>query len=130
MKIDVDDIDEQNNPTKIYLPKNYYKVIPSQQSYQIRKNYNNYQTKYIKPNLVKSNLKTISSMEENRTKHNFDYLSQKIGKNDPKPIQPEKSFQFKKIVYKLEANEIISLNKACELLGVTIDEYNSENNNY
>lgn len=58
------------------------------------------------------------------------FLSQRIGKNDPKPIQPETSFQFKKIVYKLEADEIISVNKACELLGVTIDEYNNEDNNY
>ncbi len=45
-------------------------------------------------------------------------------------IPPEISFQFKKIVYKLEADEIISVNKACELLGFTIDEYNSEDNNY
>lgn len=58
------------------------------------------------------------------------FLSQRIGKNDPKPIQPETSFQFKKIVYKLEADEIISVNKACELLGVTVDEYNNEDNNY
>ena len=58
------------------------------------------------------------------------FISQRIGKNDPKPIQPEISYQFKRIVCKLEANEIISLNKACELLGVTTDEYNSEDNNY
>lgn len=58
------------------------------------------------------------------------YLSKRIGKNDPNPILPETSYQFKKIVYKLESDEIISINKACELLGVTIDEYNSEDNNY
>ena len=75
-------------------------------------------------------LKDLNIISEYLYKKLSIFLSQKIGKNDPKPIQPEKSFQFKKIVYKLEANEIISLNKACELLGVTIDEYNSENNNY
>lgn len=58
------------------------------------------------------------------------FLSQRIGKNDPKPVPPESSFQFKKIVYKLEADEIISVNKACELLGVTVDEYNNEDNSY
>lgn len=58
------------------------------------------------------------------------FLSQRIGRNDPKPIGPETSYQFKKIVYKLEADEIISLNKACELLGVTVNEYNNEDNNY
>lgn len=57
-------------------------------------------------------------------------LSQRIGKNDPNPISIEKSYQFKRIVYKLEADEIISLNKACELLGITIDEYNTEDYNY
>lgn len=58
------------------------------------------------------------------------FLSQQIGKSDPKPIKPEISYQFKKIVYRLEASEIISVNKACELLGVTADEYNKEDNNY
>ena len=62
-------------------------------------------------------------------KLNID-ISQRIGKKYPNPIQPEISYQFKRIVYKLEADEIISLNKACELLGVTIDEYRNEDNNY
>lgn len=57
-------------------------------------------------------------------------INQNIGKDDPNPIVPEKSYQFKKIIYKLEASNIISVNKACELLGVNIDEYNRENNNY
>ena len=56
--------------------------------------------------------------------------NKKIGKNDPNPIQPETSYHFRKLVYKLEADEIISLSKACELLGVTVDEYNNEDNNY
>lgn len=57
-------------------------------------------------------------------------INQKIGKKDKFPIQPEVSYQFKKLVYKLEANEIISINKACELLEVSINEYNIENNYY
>ena len=81
MKINIDDIDEQNNPSKIYLPENYYKIIPSQHIYHTRKNYNNYQNvKSIKSkNLIKSNIKTISSDEEKRSKYNYDYLNQKIG---------------------------------------------------
>ncbi len=57
-------------------------------------------------------------------------INKKIGKNDPDPIIPEVSVQFKRIVHKLESDNIISLNKACELLGVSTDEYNTENNNY
>ncbi len=75
-------------------------------------------------------LKDLNIITEYLYKKLSIFLSQKIGKNDPKPIQPEISYQFKKIVYKLEADEIISLNKACELLGVTVDEYNNEDNNY
>ena len=75
-------------------------------------------------------LKDLNIISEYLYKKLSIFLSQRIGKNDPKPIQPETSFQFKKIVYKLEADEIITLNKACELLGVTVDEYNNEDNNY
>ena len=75
-------------------------------------------------------LKNLNIISEYLYKKLSIFLSQRIGKNDPKPIQPETSFQFKKIVYKLEADEIISVNKACELLGVTVDEYNNEDNNY
>lgn len=75
-------------------------------------------------------LKDLNIISEYLYKKLSIFLSQRIGKNDPKPIQPEISYQFKKIVYKLEADEIISVNKACELLGVTVDEYNSEDNNY
>lgn len=75
-------------------------------------------------------LKDLNIISEYLYKKLSIFLSQRIGKNDPKPIQPETSFQFKKIVYKLEADEIISVNKACELLGVTVDEYNNEDNNY
>ena len=75
-------------------------------------------------------LKDLNIISEYLYKKLSIFLSQRIGKNDPKPIQPEISFQFKKIVYKLEADEIISINKACELLGVTVDEYNNQDNNY
>ncbi len=75
-------------------------------------------------------LKDLNIITEHLYKKLSIFLSQKIGKNDPNPIQPEVSYQFKKIVYKLEADEIISLNKACELLGVCVDDYNKENNNY
>ena len=75
-------------------------------------------------------LKDLNIISEYLYKKLNIFLSQRIGNNDPKPIQPETSFQFKKIVYKLEADEIISVNKACELLGVTVDEYNNEDNNY
>ena len=51
-------------------------------------------------------------------------------KEEPFPISLEKTYQFKKIVHRLESDDIISLNKACELLGTTIDEYNNEDNNY
>lgn len=53
-----------------------------------------------------------------------------INKENIKRILPEKSNQFKKMVHKLKANEVISLNKACELLGVNASEYNKEDNNY
>lgn len=53
-----------------------------------------------------------------------------IGKIDKNPVEPEKANKFKKLVHKLESSDIISISRACELLGVTINEYNIENNNY
>lgn len=75
-------------------------------------------------------LKDLDIISEYLYKKLSIFLSQRIGKNDPKPIQPEISYQFKKTVHKLKADDIISLNKACELLGITADEYNNEDNNY
>ena len=75
-------------------------------------------------------LKDLEIISEYLYKKLSILLSQKIGKIDPDPISPEVSYQFKKIVYKLQSDEIISINKACELMGVTTDEYYSENNNY
>lgn len=58
-------------------------------------------------------------------------LNKKFGKKkEPSNIPPEESLQFKRIVYKLETDNIISLNKACELLGVSTNEYINEDNNY
>lgn len=56
------------------------------------------------------------------------YLSKVIGKNDPNKIKPEESLQFKRIVCKLEATGIISLQKAAELIGVSVYEYNIKYN--
>lgn len=75
-------------------------------------------------------LKDLNIISEYLYKKLSIFLSQQVGKNDPKPIEPEISYQFRRIIYRLESEKIISLNKACELLGVTQDEYNSENNNY
>lgn len=75
-------------------------------------------------------LKDLKIISEYFYKNLSIFLNKKIGKNDPNPIQPETSYHFRKLVYKLEADEIISLSKACELLGVTVDEYNNEDNNY
>ena len=57
-------------------------------------------------------------------------INKNIGKNDPNPIQAEISYQFRKLVYKLEASNIISVQKACEYLGVTLNEYNNKDNYY
>ncbi len=63
-------------------------------------------------------------------KINISFSSKGYKKHEPDPIEPEKSYQFKRLVHKLEVDNIISLNKACELLGITINEYNEEDNNY
>lgn len=76
-------------------------------------------------------LKDLKIISEYTYKKLSASLSKNFGsKNEPLEIKPEKSYQFKKIVYRLEADNIISVNKACELLGVSTDEYYDENNNY
>lgn len=76
-------------------------------------------------------LKDLDIISEYTYKNLSINLSKNFGKKkEPIPIEPEKSYQFKKIVHKLENNNIISLNKACEFLGVSTNEYNQENNNY
>ena len=76
-------------------------------------------------------LKELNIISEYLFKKMNIYLNSKgFKKQEPYQLEVEKSYQFKKIVHKLEADNIISLNKACELLGTTIDEYNNEDNNY
>lgn len=74
-------------------------------------------------------LKDLNIISEYLYKRLSIIISKNIGKNDPNPIQPETSYQFEKMVYKLEADKVITLNKACELLEVSTDEYNNKNNN-
>lgn len=51
-------------------------------------------------------------------------------KKEPIEIEPEESKQLIKLVHKLEINQIISLSKACELLGISANEYYSQDNSY
>lgn len=60
----------------------------------------------------------------------ISFNSMGIRKKEPIEIDSEKTYQFNKLVHKLEVNNIISLNRACEFLGVSLDEYNKEDNNY
>ena len=75
-------------------------------------------------------LKDLNIINDHLYKKLSIYISKNIGKNDPNPIIPEISCGFKRIVHKLKANGIITLNKACELLGVSADEYNREDYSY
>lgn len=75
-------------------------------------------------------LKDLNIINEYLYKKLNIFISKNIGKNDPNPIMPEISYGFKRIVHKLKVSGIITLNKACELLGVSADEYNREDYNY
>ena len=75
-------------------------------------------------------LKDLNIISEYLYKRLSIEINTTITKNDPEPIRPECSNQFKKLVYQLDSKNIISLNKACELLGVSSYEYNRENYNY
>ena len=63
-------------------------------------------------------------------KINIYFSKTGIKKQEPEIIESEESYQFRKLVHKLEINGIITINRACELLGTSIYEYNQENNNY
>lgn len=72
-------------------------------------------------------LKDLNIINEYLYKKLSIFISTHIGKNDPNPITPEKSYHFKKLVHRFESDGIISLSKACELLEETVNEYNTEN---
>lgn len=61
---------------------------------------------------------------------NIFFNPSELKKYDLDLIEEEISFQFKRLVHKLEVDNIISLNKACELLGITSNEYFNEDYNY
>ena len=76
-------------------------------------------------------LKELGIIKEHLFKKiNISFSANGLKKHEPYPIDPEETYQFNKLVHKLEVDNIISLNRACELLGITIDEYNTEDNNY
>ncbi len=76
-------------------------------------------------------LKDLNVITEYTYKNLSININKKFGrKNEPVKIKDEETYQFKKIVHKLETDNIISINKACEFLGVSINEYNNENNHY
>lgn len=76
-------------------------------------------------------LKELNIIKEYQYKNYIIFLNKNnMKKEEPFPIEKETSYLLKKLVYKLEIDNVISLNKACELLGVTINEYNNANNNY
>ena len=66
------------------------------------------------------------------TNRRINILFNKYGfrKKEPVEIKPEESMQYIKLVHKLEVNQIISLNKACELLGVSQNDYYNQDNSY
>lgn len=136
LKIDSNEIDEEKLCNRFASALLMPKEAIINEFGQSRKNINFFELKAFKNEYkvsyaaINYRLKDLNIISEYLYKSLSILISKKIGKNDPQPITPEISYQFKKTVYKLEANEIISLNKACELLGVTTYEYNNENNNY
>jgi len=76
-------------------------------------------------------LKELEIIKEHLFKKiNISFSANGLKKHEPYPIDPEESYQLNRIVHKLEVDNIISLNRACELLDITLDEYNNEDNNY
>ena len=76
-------------------------------------------------------LKELGIIKEHLFKKiNISFSANGLKKHEPYPIDPEESYQLNRIVHKLEVDKIISLNRACELLDITLDEYNNEDNNY
>lgn len=80
---------------------------------------------------IVSRLKELNIISEPLfRKINISFSSMGMKKREPDTIALEESYQFNRLVHKLEVDNIISLNKACELLGLSVDEYNTEDNNY
>ena len=76
-------------------------------------------------------LKDLNIISEYLYKNLNIFMSKEFGKKkEPVFINIENSNQFERIVRKLEIDNIISLNKACELLGESVDEYNNKDNYY
>lgn len=73
-------------------------------------------------------LKELNIISEYLYKNLNAYLRKNINKDDFVSIPSEVSNLFKRLVYKLESNDIISTTKACELLGVTTYEFKREDN--
>lgn len=136
LKIDNNEIDEEKLCNRFASALLMPKEAIINEFGQSRKNINFFELKAFKNEYkvsyaaINYRLKDLNIISDYLYKSLSILINKRIGKNDPQPITPEISYQFKKTVYKLEANEIISLNKACELLGVTTYEYNNENNNY
>ena len=60
--------------------------------------------------------------------YTFKRILSEINKLDNEEnFDKEISYQFKRIVYKLNSTNIIGESKAIELLGVSLDEYYKEN---
>ena len=72
-------------------------------------------------------LQDLEILTPSSAKNLYIIVNKKYKDDDPVLIIPEISNQFKKIVYKLEASDIITIGRASELLGITIDEYLAEN---
>lgn len=62
-------------------------------------------------------------------KINITFNKNGIKRNEPININPEESYQYKKLVHRLEIDNIITINKACSLLDITTNEYNVGNYN-
>ena len=76
-------------------------------------------------------LKDLNIISEYLYKNLNIFMSKEFGKkNEPIVIEAESSDQFERIVRRLEIDNIISLNKACELLGESVNEYNNKDNYY
>ena len=104
---------------------------------KLRHNISNYELKAFKMEYKVSMYAIVYRLKELNVIS--DYLFKNINiyfnksgyrQEEPNPLEPEKSYQYKKIVHKLEINGIITISKACEFLNQTIDEYNNEDNNY